>query len=557
MPDVIQAKKIGLFELWFEFVLKLPVWVCLAALSLPVLFLNLPNLTHTFVSDDWYILQEVAGQRTFPTTFLAGSGYVRPVGMLTWAILYHLFDIEPLPYYLLALLLHLGNVWLVFAIVNKLLSARFASFTAALAFGTFHLGWEPTTWLSSAFFDVQCAFFMLLAFRLFLDIAPLNLEVTAIGKERAKSRKSEILTPIFSVICFGLATFSKETGILLLPIYLFYDLWNWRLTRRKVWQNLFLYGLMALVLLIFFALHYWFNPGANTTDPIQPANFLGNIGFYLKGLLLPLYGYNLSGFALLRHELKLGLWLLPIIPVLIYIIFSLMGSRNKPTDKLRSKRLRSLDVSPVGLLVPGLAWVVICSLATTTQKYTYLRFLYVADIGIVFVVAALILLILNIIKWLYLNQTALIATYIAIAYIVVAFSIAGMLEFEQGRNLYTRASDFTRHLTDITSHDIASGVTTIVLVNIPREIESANGSQANLFYDGSNIQIAISLQPNFHPVSIQVLRTEDGSKLGYDVTGNLIQNPLPVPTIGNVIIRIYRSDISDFSIIETSLKSSP
>jgi len=338
MADVTQVKIKRLFELYFSFFWGLPVWIYLATLSLPVLFLNLPNLTHTFVSDDWYILQEVAGKRTFPTTFLAGSGYVRPVGMLTWAILYHLFGIQPLPYYAVALLLHLGNVWLVFAVVKRLSGSRFASFMAALAFGTFHLGWEPTTWLSSAFFDVQCAFFMLLAFRLFLDIDPTNLKVIANSKKIGRFKQSEILTPLFSIICFGLATFSKETGILLLPIYLFYDLWHWRLTRRKLWQNLFLYGLMALVLLSFFVLHYWFNSGANTTDPFQLTNFFNNIVFYLKGLLLPLYGYNLSGFALLRHELELGLWLLPVIPVLIYIISSLIRSRNKPVGYLRNRR---------------------------------------------------------------------------------------------------------------------------------------------------------------------------------------------------------------------------
>ena len=552
MADVTQVKIKRLFELYFSFFWRLPVWIYLATLSLPVLFLNLPNLTHTFVSDDWYILQEVAGKRTFPTTFLAGSGYVRPVGMLTWAILYHLFGIQPLPYYAVALLLHLGNVWLVFAVVKRLSGSRFASFMAALAFGTFHLGWEPTTWLSSAFFDVQCAFFMLLAFRLFLDIDPTNLKVIANSKKIGRFKQSEILTPLFSIICFGLATFSKETGILLLPIYLFYDLWHWRLTRRKLWQNLFLYGLMALVLLSFFVLHYWFNSGANTTDPFQLTNFFNNIVFYLKGLLLPLYGYNLSGFALLRHELELGLWLLPVIPVLIYIISSLIRSRNKPVGYLRNRRTQSLDVYPIGLLVLGLVWVVVCSLATTTQKYTYLRFLYVADIGVCFGVAALVILTLNFVKWLYLNRVVLIATYIAIAYIIIIFSAAGILEFEQGHNLYTKASDFTKHLTEATSRDVASGVKDIVLVNIPREIESANGSQANLFYDGLNVQIAISLQPNFRPVSIEVVRTEDGARLGYDVAGNLVSGSLPIPAVGNAIIRVYRFGVSDFSIIEMS-----
>lgn len=534
IPNIVQTRPFKPTHL------DLPSWLGLAILAVPVLILNIPNLSHTFVSDDWYILQEVSGKGFTGSTFLAGSGYVRPFGMWTWSAAYHLFGLNPAPYYLLALLLHLGNVWLVYAIISRILGSRLAGLVGGLVFGTYYLGWEPTSWLASTFFDVQCAFFMLLALWLFLE-----LEVSL--------QAGWHFWLYFSgfAVCYLIATFSKETGVLLLGICLFYDLMCQRLGQRRKSQTAIIYASMLVVVAAFFITHYWLPTDTNTTAALNFSRVVDNIIFYGEGLGLPLFPYNLGGGQLLRHELKFGLWLLPLVPICGYLLVLLWKNKLNQAATISQKGFREnwlnwlkIKRPLVRLLLLGVVWIGVCSLATTSQKYVFFRFLYIADVGLAFSVAALVASVLKFVARVQLPRAGKLIARLATGYTLAVFCVGGMIGFAAGRDLYTRASDFTQQLATLAKSQIKAGVTDITLVNMPREIEQKGTGLANLFYDPKNPELVIFLQYSFTMDHIQVLRTAAGTKLGYDVTGDLTAAkylPEPSPTHA-VITADYKGD---------------
>lgn len=505
-------------------------------LAIPVLILNLRGLSQNFMADDWYLLWDQAANGYHGQLFWLGWGYVRPMGVLTWKLCYMLFGLNPAPYYALALLLQLLNTWLVYSIVKKWLHSPLSGLIAGLIFSTYYLAWEPTLWLSSCFFDVQSTCFMLLSFRLLL-----SLDNSTTNNEKIPARKFWLLMLGISG-CYFCATFSKETGLLLLPIVFFYDWWQRYLQQRSLRRNLAFYGLMLLVAISFFVAHYWPGTKISTGDVIHPDQLPGNLLYHLEGLfLLPVSPYDQSGLRLLTTELKMASWLLPALLVFSYIVWQAWRKSWRFSGRFLAKQPESR------LLLFGLVWCGCCILATVSLNYHTLRFLYMAHIGATFSFAALVMLAVRLLAALPVSQVLRQVSYAGLIYTLGVLSIAGMLSFGQGSEIYARSSDFTRQLTALVQQEQAQGATSFTLLNLPKSIDLPQADQPNIFYDELNPQILLLLQAKVPINQVKVLRTADLPQLGYDAVGKKVATAqVPSASPKHPIITVIRSGSGNY-----------
>jgi len=88
------------------------------------------------------------------------SGLYKPLTLLSFAVEYHFFELNPLIYHLTNLILHLLNTLLVYIFLYLLCGKRSVSFIAALLFGIHPLHVESVAWVSERK-DVMCSFFYL------------------------------------------------------------------------------------------------------------------------------------------------------------------------------------------------------------------------------------------------------------------------------------------------------------------------------------------------------------------------------------------------------------
>ena len=93
------------------------LWVCLIAASL---LSFLPNLRDFFVGDDFCLLEQ---SRTLSGSLLLTPGfaaYFRPLPLICYHLLVKMAGLQPFGFHLTSLLIHLMNVFLLYAFILNL-----------------------------------------------------------------------------------------------------------------------------------------------------------------------------------------------------------------------------------------------------------------------------------------------------------------------------------------------------------------------------------------------------------------------------------------------------
>ena len=145
-------------KVWFK-----ENYLCLTILALLVFVAYISSLNHAFVADDVPgILNNPEVEKTSyifknPLTLVKNIIYFTIVG---------LFGRSPAAFRAFNIFLHLGNVWLIFFLVQTLLRDKIALFTAAL-FAVHPLQTEAVTWVSGGQY-ARYSFFLLLALALYV-----------------------------------------------------------------------------------------------------------------------------------------------------------------------------------------------------------------------------------------------------------------------------------------------------------------------------------------------------------------------------------------------------
>jgi hypothetical protein len=231
--------------------------LCAAILSAIVALTYAPALRLNFYGDDYSFL-EIAGRSSLAQYLAfyfdprAQTGWYRPMQGMVFGIEWILFGGNPLGYHLVNVLVHLGNCWLLFALVWRVARNWRAAFIAALIYAGLPLYAVAVFWPGDA--DFLLTFFYLLSFFFWT----LHLQ----------ERKTTFY--FLSFTFFLLALLTKEFAVTL-PVVLFLAD---RLLVRDAYFFARRYAPFILVLLIYLPLEYY----------IQSRSVLTN-----------LYGYGIGG----------------------------------------------------------------------------------------------------------------------------------------------------------------------------------------------------------------------------------------------------------------------
>ncbi len=129
-------------------------------------------ISRPFVSDDWFILYSIHTHdiaATIAEAFVPFNKLIyRPAAMMYYIVVFKLFGLNPVPFHLLALLLHVCNSTLVGFVLFRISGMKSAAIAAAVLYaGAASVHLDPLLWLVG-FYDIAGIFFLLLSFAFFL-----------------------------------------------------------------------------------------------------------------------------------------------------------------------------------------------------------------------------------------------------------------------------------------------------------------------------------------------------------------------------------------------------
>ena len=293
---------------------RLDTWVrsrsaVLVLLSV-ALALYLNTLFNDFVIDDRLQIVEnqfvhrVSGLRQIFTTHVwaftgekALSVYYRPLMYACWVAIWQVSGAHPAGYHILNILLHTGVTLLVLLWLLRVGANAATAWVAALLFAVHPVHTEAVAWIS-ALPDLECAFFFLLGFWLYVGC-----------EESIGWRRYALLAGVG--MCALLALLAKEIGVALPLMLVLYDLdKKHRQTSQRVdvspgdadnaaassrrGQKLFGYAALALAVMAYFLLRRHALGAANVTSALPEgagtrliAGWLGLLSWYARLLVLP------------------------------------------------------------------------------------------------------------------------------------------------------------------------------------------------------------------------------------------------------------------------------
>jgi len=184
-----------------------------------------------------------------------------PFTTLVYLFEYKLFALNPLPYHLLNVLLHLLNTWLVFRLAETLSGKKTVAIIVALLFAIHPMQVETVAWVSELK-NLMYSLFYLLALLYYLRYLKSGLK-----------RKYFY----YVLLLFFASLLSKSAAVTLPVTLMILDFYK----GRKINKQLFLEKIPFLILSIFFGI---------LTIISQRQNFYGSIAY--NGLIFHTYSFN-------------------------------------------------------------------------------------------------------------------------------------------------------------------------------------------------------------------------------------------------------------------------
>jgi protein O-mannosyl-transferase len=135
----------------------------------------------------------------------------RPIATLTYFVVYHFFKLNPLPYHLFSIFLHLANAFLVFILFSRIFKNDITGFFISIIFMLHPIVTEPVNCISYNE-DLIFTFFYLISFIFYIK-----------GKENNNKR---IIYFIISAASYFFSCFSKEMAVTLPVLIVIYDFLN-------------------------------------------------------------------------------------------------------------------------------------------------------------------------------------------------------------------------------------------------------------------------------------------------------------------------------------------
>lgn len=120
------------------------------AIMVGVVLFYLPFVSRQFMGDDWLWLANAKMALSDPTIFLERPmyGYFRPLNMVIVFLWLHLFGAKAFAFSMVSILLHVGNIWLLWKLLGKFDVPESVRNLSAFIFGFYALNASAIEWIS-------------------------------------------------------------------------------------------------------------------------------------------------------------------------------------------------------------------------------------------------------------------------------------------------------------------------------------------------------------------------------------------------------------------------
>lgn len=346
------------------------LWQALLVLAAATLLVYAVSMYNGFVLDDEVIIvnnPQTLNLRSIPDVLLSPDvvkPYYRPLNRATYLLDYQLAGMNPAWYHGVNIIIHLGNVILLYLVCLRFLPDRSAALIAALLFAVHPVNTEAVNFISARN--------TLLA--LFFSLASLLTFV--------KARERGLRWPFLSALLFFCALMSKETGFMLIAVIALYCLvpLPGQEDEQRPWrERLPNLAPFLFATLMYFALRSYSLHGLmGTAVPAEGLFRRLAMNYYIipQYLGLLLFPSDLTIFHTVpKGGLLASPWFLPAWAALISAICLIVRSRNRAA-------------------LFGLAWVMInyvpiSNIVPIPSDPVNERFIYLPAIGFFMVIGAL------------------------------------------------------------------------------------------------------------------------------------------------------------------------
>lgn len=218
------------------------VWMLLGAILLLTAIAFWPILRNGFTNwdDPTYLennplIKELSGasvKRIFSEVYFANY---QPLHILSYAVEYHFFKLNPAGYHAVSLIMHLINIVLVFFFIRKLISNDLIALITALLFAVNPMRVESVAWAAERKDLLYSMFFF----------ASLITYLHYVTEEKHKGILKYL---VYTFLFFVLAVFSKTMAVSLVPVLFLIDFYKGRKFDLKVFLEKIPFLILALVM---------------------------------------------------------------------------------------------------------------------------------------------------------------------------------------------------------------------------------------------------------------------------------------------------------------------
>jgi tetratricopeptide (TPR) repeat protein len=344
----------------------LPTWLPVAIIVFTaILYSGALQNGITYMDDDEYILNNTYlrdfswnGIRAIFSNF--HNFNYHPLTTLSFWVDYSLWGLNPLPYHLENVLLHLVNVWLVYLLAMKLSGKQLTGLIVSLLFAIHPLHVESVAWISERK-DVLYALFYLLA---------LLSYVRYLDRPNAKQ-----LT--FTLVFYLASLLSKPTAVTLPLLLVAIDIYKGRKLTTKVWLEKLPFLLLSVHfgILTILAQDKAINNLAVAYSFINRVFlFFAGLAFYFVKLIFPFGLSAIHFFPTVNNGLLPWYYYLSL-PFLI--ILAWLVARRSP-----NRKQVLFGVAFFAITISVMLQVVTVGAALAAERYTYIPY-----IGLFFIAA--------------------------------------------------------------------------------------------------------------------------------------------------------------------------
>ena len=315
----------------------------------------------TSFDDDFYITRNPylrdfswEGAKAIFSSFYTSNYH--PLTTLTYFLEFHFFGLDPFPYHLANVVLHVLNTWLVYKVTEELSGKRLTALIVSVLFAMHPMHVESVAWVAERK-DVLYAFFYLSSLWAYLRY------IAADGATKYY---------VVSLLLFICSVLSKSTAVTLPVVFIIVDIYK----GRKITMRTLLEKAPFLVLsLVFGILNIMAQSAGGSINTIASSLGLGNriflitaaISSYLFRLVVPYYLCGIHYFPVLNNGfLPFYYYLsLPFVAIIVWFVLR------------RSAFRKELVFGSSFFLVSVLLMLQIVSVgsALTAERYTYISYI--------------------------------------------------------------------------------------------------------------------------------------------------------------------------------------